>query len=105
MLHSPHFSCYTPPFVPVTKSMWPSVTRKTHQKGPFKPAPKIGWPGTSNSRQSRPLSLSGLHVLVAVLASPRTLYRTCLTFVGKWAEDLKWQVNGELIGRRLRNIP
>ena len=26
MLHPQHFSCYTPPFVPVTKSMRPFVT-------------------------------------------------------------------------------
>ena len=34
MLHPPHFSCYTPPFVPVTKSMRSPVTRKTPQIGP-----------------------------------------------------------------------
>ena len=28
MLHSPHFSCYTPPFVPVTKSMRSFVNMK-----------------------------------------------------------------------------
>ena len=57
----PHFSCYTPPFVSVTKNKRSFVTRKTPQIGSLKPAPstpapKTGLPGTSNSRQSRPLS-------------------------------------------------
>ena len=56
MLHHPHFSCYIPPFVPVTKNKRSFVTRKTPQIGSLKPAPKNGLPGTSNNRQSRPLS-------------------------------------------------
>ena len=46
---------HPPPFVPVTNYLRFSGTRKTHQKGPVKPAPKTGLPGRSNSRQSRPL--------------------------------------------------
>ena len=56
-LSRPHaFSCYTPPFVSVTKNKRSFVTRKTPQIGSLKPAPKNGLPGTSNNRQSRPLS-------------------------------------------------
>ena len=53
----PHaFPCYTPLFVTVTKNKRSFVTRKTPQIGSLKPAPKNGLPGTSNNRQSRPLS-------------------------------------------------
>ena len=55
MVHPHAFFRYTPPFVPVPKSMRPPVPRKTPPNWPLKPAPKTGLPGTSNSRQSRPL--------------------------------------------------
>ena len=44
MLHPPHFSCYTPPFVPVTKSKRSPVTRKTPQIGPSNRLRKPGCP-------------------------------------------------------------
>ena len=44
MLHPPHFSCYTPPFVPVTKNKRPPVTRKTPQIGPSNRLRKPGCP-------------------------------------------------------------
>ena len=58
VFHPHAFLCSTPPFVPVTNYLRFSGTRKTHQKGPVKPAPKTGLPGRSNSRQSRPLPLA-----------------------------------------------
>ena len=39
------FSGTPPPFVPVPKTSWPSVPRKTPRIWPLKPAPKIGWRG------------------------------------------------------------
>ena len=89
MLHSPHFSCYTPPFVPVTKSMRTPVTRKNAPNWPLKPAPKTGWRGTSNSRQSRPLPRDSLREVFATpctASRPRPSRRTApkIGSSGKW---------------------
>ena len=82
----PHaFSCYTPPFVPVTKNRRSFVTRKTPQIGSLKPAPKNGLPGTSSSRQSRPLS-TGIEVSPRphVLSEEQGRIKPCSVNAASW---------------------
>ena len=73
MLHTPHFSCYTPPFVPVTKNRRPPVTQKTPQIGRVKPAPKNAWPGTRYLASA----LHGVEKAARYLDGPAIISRSC----------------------------
>ena len=102
MLHSPHFSCYTPPFVPVTKSMRTPVTRKTPQIGPSNRLRKPGGAvrriavNRDPFREIRFGKFSQRHVPLPGLAHPAVL-----------RQKLVHPVNGEVppVKGRPRKLP
>ena len=63
MFHPHAFLCRTPPLSLRQKACGPQRHEKTPRIWPLKPALQTGLPGTSNSRQSRPLPLASLRAV------------------------------------------